>query len=150
MHRALQIVNAIVTEHVTAGAWGNRVYKARALSLSGVEGELPALLVFMRPDEAMSEQGNTNMAFIDSLLGVSIVLIDQADTETALVDALLSYRAASHVAMMTDQFHGLAFVSGQRYQGAEAPLIDPQGQLLIGRLETRWAIDYRMNYSDPN
>jgi len=149
MHRAQQIVNAITTEHIANGAWQNRVLKQQALTLDA-ETELPAALIYLRPDDPTSEFGNSNMAFIDSLLSLSIVLIAEASTESALLDSLMSYRATSHIVMMADQFHGLAFVSGQRYRGADQPLIDMVGQRLIGRLETKWAIDYRMNYADPN
>lgn len=148
-HRALQILQAIQGLLVANQSWSDDVHIQRVYSLDE-DAELPAVIVSPGDDTGLSDLGNTSIAFIDSLLAVSLVAIESAATEAALIETLLEKRRQIHLALAADLTLGLDFVIHTRYQGAARPEIDAQGQRLIGMYEARWAVHYRMNLTDPS
>jgi hypothetical protein len=159
MHRAEQIVRAIAAEHRPTF---DHVFIERSFSLSDIEEdlELPAVSIFVEDDAptyavepdtltldgSISEDG---LPLIDSRLVLAISLVASATTEEALSDLLFLLRAKSHVAIMADRTHALAFVVGTEYLGAAKPEKDLSGERAAGRLDTRWAVHYRMLSTTP-
>lgn len=151
MHRAEQIIDAIVATLRADATLAASVYKHLAVTLAEAETELPAVSVGMGVDEPLGEIGVTNVAYIDSLLAVPILLVCQADTEALAITELMRLRAEVHRTMMAGQRdHGLTtIVIDTRYAGADAPQLNTEGSRITGRLETRWLVHYRMNITDP-
>jgi hypothetical protein len=152
-HRAEQIIDAIVAA-LRANASSLRVPAAsifphRSLSLSEDQGELPAIAVNFGDDDPASELGNDNLAFIDSLLSVSIIGYSVDPDEPSVRRALLNQRRYVHAALLADQSLGVGFVIATRYGGAGAPEFDSTTQKIAGSLESRWRVFYRMNITDP-
>jgi hypothetical protein len=147
MHRAEQIVDAMVALQPTAGAR----FKNRTLALSELDGELPASVVKISEDAPLDEIGASNFAFLDSLLTLNCELLVRADTEDQAISALMDLRTLQHIAIMADRTLGLsAFVIDTRYAGSEAPEIDAVQEYTAARLVTRWHVHYRMNIGDPS
>jgi hypothetical protein len=149
-HRAQQIVDSIVANLKANTAPGWSVYRHRAASLNAAELELPAASVVMGADPPIQATGASNLAFLDGLLEVVIVLIAQKSFEDDLVDALVEMRRQAHISVMADRTQGLAFVIDTRYAGADAPNVSPTESKFNGVLHTRWAVHYRMNIADPS
>lgn len=153
MHRAEQIIDATVSALQARASSlqvpAANVFAHRTLSLDDDQGELPAITVNFGEDDPDSELGSDNLAFIDSALSISIVGYAIDPDETVVRRALLNQRRYIHAALMADQTLGLSFVIGTRYGGAAAPEIDSSGELVAGSLESRWAVHYRMNITDP-
>lgn len=146
-HRALQIIDAIAALH---SADVQAVYKNRALSLDEDLQEIPAASVNMGEDRPLDDDGASNCRFIDSLLAVEIVFIVRGDSEEDVTQKLMELRAASHVALMADRTLGLStFVIDTRYQGAGTREIALINDRITGRLQTAWAVHYRMNIGNP-
>ena len=146
MHRAEQIVDAMVALQPTTGAR----FKNRTLSLSELDGELPASVVNIGEDEPADDDGASNFAFIDSLLSLECTLYVRAETEDEAISALMQLRSAQHVAVMADRTLGLtAFVIDTRYGGAGEPDIEAQSEYVSASLTTRWQVHYRMNIGNP-
>lgn len=145
MHRAEQVLDAIVGILTTAGIQG--VGKHRLLEYERLT-ELPAVSVRMGVDQP---PGISNIPIIDSELLVSIVAVVSEATEAEAVTALMALRSSTHIALMADRTLGLAFVSDCRYAGALAPEMetDPKAEHIAGRLETQWIVPYRMNLASP-
>ena len=150
MHRAAQIIDAVAAAIAATAPSGHKVFTHRRESLSEEQDELPAHSVDFGPDRPPEDAGASNLAFIDSVLSVSTTHVAVAQEEHLLRALLLEMRADAHVALMTDRTLSLAFVTDTRYQGADEPEIDVSGETLVGTLTSDWAIDYRMNITDPN
>lgn len=151
MHRAEQIVDAIVALLATDSTIGGPVYKHRALSLSAEDQELPAVSVAIGQDQPLAEYGVTNVAFVDSLLELVVTVACEADTESAAITELFRLRSEVHRTMMAGQrdFSLTTIVIDTRYGGAAAPVINTEGGRLAASLDTRWLVHYRTNISDP-
>lgn len=150
-HRRTQIINALVAIIRASDAEipANNVFKNRSLSLSDPNAELPAMCVNRGEDEPLSELGNDNVAFIDSLLSVTTVGYAIGGTEDEVVEALDEQARHVQAAILADQSLGLSFVVGARYGGSGEPEIDTDGQHTTGKIESRWQIHYRQNIPDP-
>lgn len=152
-HRADQIIEAIVAAvRVQTSALqvqADNVFSHRTLSLADDAGLLPAITVNFADDTPVSEFGADNVSFIDSVLGITIESFAVDPEEQAVRRALLNHRRFIHKALMADQALGLPFVIGTRYAGAAKPELDGTTELAAGALESRWAVHYRMNISDP-
>lgn len=149
-HRAQQIVDSIVSELTANTAFGWTVYRQRAESLDRGELELPAVSVDFGIDKPVSELGQTNLNFIDSLLELKVSLIAQRGSEVDVIADLIEMRRQSHITLMTDQTQGLAFVIQTRYGGADEPALSVSNSLFGGVLRTHWTVYYRMNLADPS
>jgi len=148
-HRAQQIVDAAVAAHASMAA---NVYSHRTLTVSQEEMETPCVSIAIEADEPMSDLGVTNLAFIDSLLTLSVTVVSADSSEPDLIADLLDMRRQSHIAMFSAAGRdlGLSFVMGVRYLGAERPEINVDGQNMAGSITCRWGIPYRMNLTDPS
>lgn len=151
-HRADQIIDAIVSAlqaQASLQVPSANIYAHRSLSLSEDQGELPAITVNFGEDDPVSDLGTDNLAFIDSLLAITITGFAVDPDEPVTRKALLSQRRYIHAAIMADQTLGLSFVIGARYAGAGAPELDSSSEIIAGSLESRWQILYRMDIADP-
>lgn len=150
-HRALQIINQVAVLLVANGTWGDRVHKARARSVSAKDLEIPGVFVFPGADVPVSEGGSSdNMSVIDSELMIMVTAIEEGDREPELLVSLFEKRSQIHIALMADIQLGLpTFVSEVRPGEAE-PKFSPEGERIVGAYETRWFVQYRMNFTDPN
>lgn len=149
-HRAQQIVDAIATTLAASTTLGASVFKNRRFSVAELDQELPAVSVNYGADAPLSEFGVTNVAFVDSLLEVKVIIALRADSEDEVLTALLDRRVAQHVALMADRSLGLSFVMDTRYGGADAPEIDVSLDRPAGAIACRWFVHYRSNLSDPS
>lgn len=147
-HRALQGIDALVSLLVANGRWSDRVYKMRPRPLA--EDELESVFVMPGEDIPNAPAGSWNMAVIDSQQVVKVTAVRTGGQDDELLSALYDDRAAIHVALMADITAGLSFVTEVRYLGAGEPVLDGEASRLVGVYETRWALLYRMNFTDPN
>lgn len=145
-HRALQIVDAVKAVLEADSSLAAAVYRHRTASLSEADAELPAVSVGLGDDEPI-EPGN--LAYIDSLLTMTVTAAAIASSEEALVEELVRLRSEVHQVLMADRQQGLAFVIDTRYGGASAPEVNADGGRYAGTLESRWLVHYRMNVSSP-
>lgn len=151
-HRAEQIIDAVVAllqASPSIGVSPENIFAHRSLSLSEDQGEMPAITVNIGEDSPVSDQGNDNLAFIDSLLTVEIVGYFIAPDEADVKRELFRQRRYAHVALLADPTLGLPFVMGTQYGGASKPEIDSSTQQCAGSLEAPWRVPYRMNIADP-
>jgi hypothetical protein len=152
-HRADQIIDAVATALQNASTAlaipAANIFSHRELSLSDEQGELPAATVNFGEDEPTSEFGADNLAYIDSVLAVTITTFAVGNDEASVRRTLMAQRRQVHVALMSDQELGLTFIIGPRYGGAAAPEINATTEKVIGSLETTWRYFYRMNITDP-
>lgn len=150
MHAALAIAQQVVALLKTVTYWNpENVVRERVVGFSRRDNDLPAVSVFMAEDQPVSDNGQENMAFIDSELTIQCVVFVSQPTEEEVIDQLLEMRRQIHIALMADYTLGLSFVSDTRYGGASPPDIEDDGGSLIGRMEVTWKIQYRMRLSDP-
>jgi hypothetical protein len=150
-HRAQQIVDAVVALLQANSILQASVVSYRALTLSEFEGELPAVNVSVGADDPISEIGVTNTAYVDSLLELLITAVAMGSSEDELLPQLQELRRQIHVALYGAgvDLGGLSFVMGLRYGGAEAPIVNIDGDRIGASLLTRWRVHYRMNFADP-
>lgn len=149
MHRALSIVQAIATAHVSDTVRA-RVFENGIISLDDETQELPAIDVSLASDSPVSEFGTDNLAYIDSLLDVKVTMYAKASSKQDLLIELMRLRSASHqVVMAGDRAHGLSYVIDTRYGGAAEPEVNTDGSMVTGILETAYTVHYRMAVSTP-
>lgn len=153
-HRALQIVDAVKAELIAAsavpGAVSMSVYRQRTDDLDVSQLELPAACLMFSQDVPFSDLGNTNLAFIDSLLTLQIVIVAEGGPQDSVIESLMAMRVQVHKAVMADVTQGLAFVIATRYGGVDAPTFSTDGDRDSGALISVWHIHYRMNIFDPS
>ncbi len=145
MHRADQIIAAVVSALESSASLTAAVYAHRALPLSEDESELPAVSVTFgedAPDAQISQ-------LIYSTLDVQTTAYCAGDDEAAVRTALLELRAQIHIAVMTSTRLGLSFVHLVNYGGAAAPEIEI-GERTFGALRSSWRVRYEMDYDDPS
>jgi len=150
MHRAEQIVVAVVAALDAAVGIAATNYLHRELSLSDEDQELPALCVRNGQDQPLSDLGAVNFAFIDSLLEVRVAAYAKGATEIDVATELARMRAVTHRALLgTDRTLGLSFVIDTRYGGADRPEFDSNVSRIGGMQESVFFVHYRMNIADP-
>jgi hypothetical protein len=149
-HRAQQIIDAVVANLTadTAIAW--HVYRNRTATLAIEELELPAVSVVYGADRPLNVLGASNVAFLDSLIEISVVLVERRNSEPDLFEALLAMRVRSHIALIADRTQGLPFVIDTRYGGTDPVNLTDRESMFSGALVTHWPIHYRMNLADPS
>jgi hypothetical protein len=150
VHRALQVLNALAAALIARTDLAAAVLPNRAVSLSEDDQELPAVCPRIAADDALNDRGVTNLSFIDSQLTIVVGLYARASTEADLVLELMRLRSAVHRGVMADQTFGLSFVVGTLYLGAAEPELDASGAMLAGRVDCSFAVEYRMNVTDPD
>src|SRR3569832_1224798 len=140
MHRAEQIVDAMVALQPTTAK-----FKNRTLTLSEIDFELPAAIVKIGEEAPLDEDGASNFAYIDSLLTLNCELLARGSTEEEAISAVMDLRRSQHVAVMADVTLGQSFDIYTRYAGAEEPELDAINENVAARLIARWQVHYRMN-----
>jgi hypothetical protein len=147
-HRVETIIGAVLAAVRNEAPSNISVFSHRALSLSEQQGQLPAISIEFGEDRPFDDDGASNMAFIDSLLTVNTVSIVAGTVEVEVKARLLDLRHHAHKGIMSDRTLGLAFVADVRYQGANEPEFNTEGQGIVGSLTSSWAVHYRMNITD--
>jgi len=152
-HRVEQIVDKVQAILQASALFAEiSVLQHRSLSLSNEDQELPAVSITLGSDDPLDDDGQTNLNVFDSLQALIFRIVaagDDQDTEEHIIATLQGLRRAIHVALMADDGLGLAFVIGTRYGGADAPHIEAQQERLVGTLDCRWSVHYRVNIADP-
>lgn len=150
-HRALQVLNQVVALLQANTNLDATVYKHRVRPITTDDNSKQrAVVVRLGQDQPIDPSGESNLAFIDDTLALSVFCVVDDDDEEAVIDKLLELRTQSHITLQTTQNLGLAFVSDCRYQGAAAPEVKADTGLVTGVLETNWVVWYRMNIGDPS
>jgi len=144
-HRAEQVIQAAASKISAQTDVGAPVYPHRVLSLSDEDQEIPAICPLQGADEPLE----WNFAFIDSELELRVAAYAKKATEVELAAELARMRAAIHRALLSDPTLGLAFVLSTTYRGASEPEKDTSGGLVAGKHEFLFAVQYRMNTTDP-
>ena len=158
MHRVQQILNAIQAELLDSNAFGDRVYLQRDIALSELEQELPAVCVFMGPNEPLVEYTSDSLIPADGLLAddglqsfdfrltVIITVVAAAAKESDVLVELLVLDSAVQASVMAARMHGLdEFVIGTAPKGhPEGPQIEAGGERIAGSLESRYGVDYQL------
>jgi hypothetical protein len=149
MHRALEVLNAAAAVVQAQTDLGAAVFPHRILTLSEKDQELPAVCPRIGADDPLTDRGVANLSFIDSQITITFGLYARASSEPELMAELMRLRAVVHRALMADQTLGLPFVMGVLYLGAAEPELDAAGSLIAGRVDASFAVEYRMNLTDP-
>lgn len=154
-HRAGQIILATAQ---TLTSWSDlgvpSVFRDREFSLEESSGEVPCACVNEGDDTPVSEEGNDNVAYIDSLLEVEVVGYATGSTEPEVKAELRRQRREYHRALFaffaagTDPL-GLPFVIAIKYGGAGKAAISTAGENVAGSMVNRFLVHYRMNFNDP-
>jgi hypothetical protein len=148
-HRAQQIADAAASLLQASVDLDAAVFTHRTLALSDEEQELPAVCVRLGSDSPMTDVGASNLKFLDSLLTVNVVAYAQANSEEEVGEELMRLRSQVHQILLANRTLSLSFVIDTRYQGADAPDIEAIGAQVAGRLESNFAVHYRMNLTSP-
>lgn len=149
MHRAEQILEAVVSAIESQADRGAAVVPHLALTLSEDDQELPAVAVRLGSDDPVSELGTSNLAYIDSVLQIRCTVYARHVDQAEEARELMRLRSVVHRALMADQTLGLDFVMGVRYGGASEPERDAAGGQIAGRMDCLFGVLYRMNLTDP-
>lgn len=152
-HRAEQIVDKVQQILLAHALFeGVSVYQHRVLSLSSEAQELPAVSITFGADDPFDQDGSENFNYFDSQQQLIFRIVakgDDQDDEEHVIAKLQDLRRAIQVALMANDQLGLAFVIGTRYGGADAPLLEAGDQYLVGVLDCRWLVHYRVTVADP-
>jgi hypothetical protein len=150
MHRAEQIVQAAATAIAAQSGIAANVRTHDSMTANAEDQELPAVSVNQGDDSPTDDDGFGNLAFIDSLSQLKLVLKAQGSTQQEIAAELARLRAVTHRAMLAaPRTLGLDFVMGIQYGGASEPEYTTEGSPLAGRMECAFAVLYRMNLTDP-
>lgn len=152
MHRAEQIINAIVTriqDSLTIGIAPENVFPNRTLSLSEKSDEIPAVTVNGGDDNTAPEY--TEMSGeIGSEFEIFTTIYAIETTEALLKSLLYTKRAEIQKAIRPPDNLGLPFVLKVEYGGAAAIENDITGEMHAGKYELRWLVTYHADETDPN
>ena len=149
-HRAQQIVDAVVAILGNDAGAGWHVYRQRLATLDPDSLELPAVSVTFGADRPLSPLGATVLVVLDSLLELSVAVMDQKGNEVDLTNSLMAMRTRVHADLMLDRTQGLPFVIDTRYGGADAIEATDRETQFAGVLVCHWPVYYRMNIADPS
>jgi hypothetical protein len=142
-HRAESIVAKVLTTVTGLTTTGANAFRGRVRPLQ--ESELPALFLYMGPDEITQHllQGK-----LDSQLTVYVDIV--VKTASAQVDTTLNtIREELTEALQADYTQGLAYVIDTREIGADMPELSGEGDQRTGVMRTTWQIHYRRSRADP-
>lgn len=142
-HRAESIVVAVLDKVDSLTTTTTHAFRGRVRPLQ--EAELPAVFVYMGPDEIIQHllQGK-----LDSVLTVYIDAV--VKTASAQVDTTLNLiRSEITVALQADYTQGLAYIIDTKEIGAGEPDLSGDGDQRTGVLRTTWQIHYRRSRADP-
>jgi hypothetical protein len=150
MHREEQIIQAAKAAIQAQSGLAAAVFAHRTLTLSADDQELPAVCVNNGLDTPLGDLGYSNLAYIDSVLELSVSLYAQAETQEELAAELDRLRVAVEKAMLASpRTLGLAFVQGIGLGIASAPDYSGAGSPLAARRDLSFPVSYRRNLTDP-
>ncbi len=150
MHRVEQVLQAAATAVEVQSGLAAAVHTHRTLPLSAEDQELPAVCVNQGDDAPLDDAGYSNLSFADSRSELKMVLYAQGSSQQEAYTDLVRLRTAVHKAMLAaPRTLGLDFVMGIAYGGASEPEYSTEGSPLAGRMECAFAVQYRMNLTDP-
>lgn len=145
-HRAEQIAAAVVATVTGLTTTGANVFRGRALPLEAAK--VSALVVRTISDAPSNEGGSSSFRFLDRELTIAIsghAFGTQADVETTLN----LIRKELTIAMQADHTQGLSFVIDTDELDTEYS-IQPEGDKIMGIVETQWELLYRSSRQDPS
>lgn len=144
--RAEQIVDAIVTKLKGRPTTAQNVRLNPAYDVD--EGKLPGIDIFEGADTNLSEDGATNISFIDSDLDINLKLIVKKNNEYGAKLNLI--RKEVEIAMMEDITQGLEdFVYTTIWVNKTKPNLEHGDQVII-TMEMNYIIRYRRSITDPS
>lgn len=145
-HRVEGIMTTVVANLTGLATTGANVVRGRVYPIEA--GDLPALSVYMGPDEPIGDDGPTNVQFQDSNLEIRVTA--HVKTPSTQVDTLLTQiRREVHVAMMADYTQGLSYVMNTIPLGADEPDLSGEGEQPSATMDMNWLIRYRAPILDP-
>ena len=154
-HRADQIIEAAAE---AIDSWTPsivRVFTHRRESLAEDHDELPAISVDFGEDEPfdaadVSDGGAFLMdGTFQSLLTLNITGAALARDEPELRRELLKLRTYVHIGIRRHPTLSLPFVIDTHYGGANTPIVDTSGDIIVGELTAPWGVRYEMNPDSP-
>lgn len=143
--RSEQIIDAIVTKVTGRPTTGQNVRLNPVYDLD--EANMPGIDVFDGADNNLSEDGASNIGFIDSDLDIHLVLIVKKTTDW--VAELNLIRKEIEIALMADITQGLDFVYMTIWVNKTRPELD-KGDQPIAKMEMNYIIRYRRSITDPS
>ena len=111
--------------------------------------ELPAIGVYLGPDEPVEPEGGTSFQKLDSDLTVKVIAI-VTGKEDQLDKKLSQIRREVTVALMADETLGLPFVIVTEEGRAEEPVVDGEGRTFVAYREMSWTVTYRRDRRNPS
>jgi len=142
-HRAESIIVAVLDKVDNLTTTTTHAYRGRVRPLQ--ESELPALFVYLGPDDKLLDlsQGQQDWRLTLYLEAVVKTASAQVDTTLNLI------RSEITVALMADHTQGLAYVLDTIEAGADAPELSGDGDQRTGVMRLTWQFHYRRSRSDP-
>jgi hypothetical protein len=142
--RAEQILDAVVSAVTGLTTTGSNVIRGKTDDLASTQ--VPGLAVYMGPDVLEDEVSNV---FYDWMLTVAIE--SQAQSPSVQVDEILNtIRAEVHAALMSDDTLGLNFVIQIKPLAAGEPVLNGDGNQVIGTQRLEYEVQYRTSRTDLN
>jgi len=146
-HRAKQIFDRVVALLTGLATTGSNVFPHRGYAIPNSVNN--ALSIRLGDDSPLSDDGYSNMAFMDMELTIH-VRIHTRTTEANLDDQLLLIRKEVHIALMSDRTLGLSFVHDTVPAGMGQPEFESQGEKPTLECDTNWNVRYRHSITDPS
>lgn len=149
-HRTAQISAAIVSILQASNDLAiASIFPDREYSLLEDVGEMPCVCVNEGDDNPISDEGNDNVAFIDSQVEFETLGYAAGDSEAEVEAELRRQRRYIHKALNADTTLGLSFVIAIKYAGAGKSNKSAAGERMAGSKSSNWRVHYRMNFLDP-
>lgn len=145
-HRAEQIIDAVVTTVTGLVTTGSNVFRGRLYNVQ--PDELPALCVYMGPNEPIDDSDQT-VAFSDWDLEIAIDA-KVRDSATQIDQVLNLIAKEITVALKADRTQGLSFVHDTREGGSDQPELSGDGDKPIANQTTKFIFKYRRSITDPS
>lgn len=140
MIRPEEIMTTVLTALTGLTTTGVNAFRGRVYALE--EGEVPALTIYMGPDEPLGADGPNNFTTLDSDLIVRVTAhVKSATTQT---DTLLNLiRGEVHAALMADVTQGLSYVYTTIPLGTDEPDVSGEGDQPTASMDINWLFRYR-------
>jgi hypothetical protein len=142
-HLAEQIVAWVAEKLDGLTTTGSNVFRGQTHPIA--EGNLPAISVYMGPDEEMQDLNTVQDMQLAVILKFSSKLKEQA-----LETQLAQIRKEVHVKLRAEFANKLAEVQDYREAETGQPDFEEGSNLPIGIMLVSWSFDYRRSYDDPS
>lgn len=144
--RAEQIIDAIEAILISLTTTAQNVRLNPVYDVD--EDKLPGIDIFEGADTNLSEDGATNISFIDSDLDINLKLIVKKNNEYGAKLNLI--RKEVEIAMMANVKQGLSdFVHTTIWVNKTKPTLE-HGDQVIATMEMNYIIRYRRSITDPS